>query len=463
MCKIPFRFLIILLLFLAVECETIVASELGVSDVSVNLQQGFQNPPMSARPCVFWWWMNSMGTKESLTRDLGELKAKGFGGGMLFDTGSSAYINAAQKPLGPEFASKKWKELFVHALKEAERLGLEISLNFQSGWNPGGPSVLPEDGMIKIVHTEIVVTGPTHLRTVLPKDRGYFYRDIIVQAYRISSGRAVAPIKNWRYKTVNRSLPGSGHYPFGWLREQFPAVADEQDVRRDSILNLSSRMDAYGRLQWNVPAETWRIIRYGSVLTGTKVTTSSHSWQGLSFDHLNDRALHRYLSPVVDPILHSTKDYVGKSFKYLHTDSWEIGPVNWTDDFPEQFRKRRGYDMTPWMPHLTGKIVDSRELSNRFLYDFCKTIGDLIADRMYAEFAEYAHAHDLMVHPESGGPHSAPIDALKCLGRNDVPMGEFWARAATHRADDDARLFIKQSASAAHIYGRRFIAGERRA
>ncbi len=427
---------------------------------NVDLVRGFQNPPMYARPRVFWWWLNSMATKESITRDLEALKAKGFGGALLFDAGSSAYIIAARTPPGPQFAGEAWKELFLHALKEADRLGLEISLNIQSGWNPGGPSVTPEDGMKKIVSTEVVVTGPTRFDKELTKGRGYFYRDIAVQAYRIEPSAKTAPIKNWRYKSVNRSLPGSGNYPFEWLRVQFPAVADEQDVHSASIVDISPKMDEYGRLKWDVPPGTWRIIRYGSVLTGAQVSTSSHGWQGLSFDHLSAKALDRYLAAVVDPILESAGKYVGRSLKYLHTDSWEMGPVNWTEDFPVEFEKRRGYDMMPYLPVLAGKNVDSRDASNRFLYDFRKTIGDLIADRMYSRFAEYAHERGLMVHPESGGPHSAPIDALKCLGRNDVPMGEFWARAETHRASDDARLFIKQSSSAAHIYGKRFIAGE---
>ncbi|MEA3477562.1 MAG: glycosyl hydrolase, partial [Bacteroidota bacterium] len=132
----------------------------------------------------------------------------------------------------------------------------------------------------------------------------------------------------------------------------------------------------------------------------------------------------------------------------------------WTRHFQKEFKTLRGYDMLPYLPVLAGRIVDSREVSNRFLYDFRKTVSDLIADRMYARFAEMAHERGLLVHPESGGPHSAPIDGLKCLGRNDVPTGEFWVRANTHRVRVDERLFIKQSSSAAHIYGKRFVAGE---
>jgi hypothetical protein len=113
--------------------------------------------------------------------------------------------------------------------------------------------------------------------------------------------------------------------------------------------------------------------------------------------------------------------------------------------------------MTPYLAVLAGKIVDNRDVCNRFLADVRRTIGDCIADNHYARFAELAHGYGLKIHPESGGPHSAPIDALRCLGRNDIPMGEFWARSQTHRIRDEDRLFGKQAASAAHIYGKKLV------
>ena len=94
-------------------------------------------------------------------------------------------------------------------------------------------------------------------------------------------------------------------------------------------------------------------------------------------------------------------------------------------------------------------------ISTRFLNDLRRTLADLIAENNYVIFSEHAHAVGLGIHPESGGPHAAPIDALMNLGISDIPMGEFWARAKTHRVEDDQRFFVKQTSSAAHIYGRR--------
>jgi hypothetical protein len=430
------------------------------SSVLGDLKDGFQKPPSFAKPRVFWWWLNSMATKESITRDLEELKDKGFGGAMIFDAGSSSYRVAHKTEAGPFCGSKEWKELFAFALKEADRLGLELSLNIQSGWNPGGPTVKSEDAMKKIVWTEKRFIGPAKISESLPQAKGVYYQDIAIQAYRHNEDIIHKPIKHWGYKSLNKQFRGSGAYPLHKLREQESDAQNDFDLKSESVFDLTGQLDKNGTLQWIVPEGTWIVLRFGSVLTGAQVSTSSDGYSGLSFDHLSTKALETFFNDVVDPILVSGGNYVGKSLRYLHTDSWEMRLTNWTKNFLEDFREFRGYEMRPYLPVLAGRIVDNREISNRFLYDFRKTVSDCIADRMYKQFAKLTHERGLLVHPESGGPHSAPIDGLKCLGRNDVPMGEFWARANTHRVSEDARLFIKQSSSAAHIYGKRFVAGE---
>ena len=118
-----------------------------------------------------------------------------------------------------------------------------------------------------------------------------------------------------------------------------------------------------------------------------------------------------------------------------------------------EFHKRRGYDLVPWLPVIAGRIVNSREESDRFLFDFRKTLGDLTIDNHYRLFRDNAHRHGLEIHPESGGPHAVPIDAQRCLGWDDVPMSEFWAWSWEHRIGDENRFFVKQPASAAHTYG----------
>jgi hypothetical protein len=134
--------------------------------------------------------------------------------------------------------------------------------------------------------------------------------------------------------------------------------------------------------------------------------------------------------------------------------------MNWTDTFREEFQKRRGYDMTPYLPVIAGYILNDRTVSNRFLNDFRRTIGDLIADNHYRYFAEKAEQYGLGIHPESGGPHGAPIDSLQLLGISHIPMSEFWCWSPRHRVGDANRFFTKQPASAAHTNGRKIVAAE---
>lgn len=149
----------------------------------------------------------------------------------------------------------------------------------------------------------------------------------------------------------------------------------------------------------------------------------------MAVDYLDPHAFEQYCEDVLTPLLDSVKPYLGKSLRFLHTDSWELGPVNWTPAMPEEFAARQGYDMTPYLPAVVGYVVGDQSESTRFLNDYRRTIADLISERHYQTFAAYAHARGLGIHPESGGPHAAPVDALRCLSFSDIPMGEFWARS----------------------------------
>jgi hypothetical protein len=175
---------------------------------------------------------------------------------------------------------------------------------------------------------------------------------------------------------------------------------------------------------------------------------------------LDAGAFRRYWNAVVEPLIADAGPLAGTTLKYLHTDSWEVEPLNWTPTMREEFRKRRGYDLLPWLPVMAGRLVESRRASSRFLHDFRKTLGDLAIDNHYRPFRDGAHKHGLLIHPESGGPHAVPIDAQRCLGFDDAPMSEFWAWSWRHRIGDANRFFVKQPASAAHTYGRKLVLAE---
>ncbi len=244
------------------------------------------------------------------------------------------------------------------------------------------------------------------------------------------------------------------------LLEDYPAAPGEEDAAVRDVRDLSSAMNASGRLTWQAPAGTWEILRLGYTSSGARVSTASGAWLGLAIDYLDRGAFEWFWRANIQPLLEDARPYRGRSLRYLCTDSWELGGMNWTGDFREQFRRLRGYDPLPYLPVVSGRILDSRDSSDRFLNDLRRTVGDLIISRHYAVFAAMAAQFGLGIHPESGGPHGAPIDALETLGVSAFPQTEFWARSPTHRTADADRFFVKEAASAAHIYGRPLVAAE---
>lgn len=431
-----------------------------------DLVRGFENPPPEARLRSLWKWANSLVTKESITRDLEEFKAKGWGGVLINDGGnsSSRYIN--QDPpwnaTGPLYLSGAWKELYQHAVKEADRLGLEITSVMGSGWNPGGPAITPEYAVKKLVYSETEVKGGKHVQIPLSKpDTLLMYRDILVQAIRDQKKGSPAGneiISNWSLKSFNQSFGAQGNYPLHKLRTWENNESKLNVVRKDDVVDVSGYFDGT-MLRWDAPEGNWLIIRYGWTCKGTKTSTTSKGWGGLSMDHLNRDAFRLFSDSVIMPIV-ETVQTAGNSVKYLWTDSWEMGVTNWTNNFPEEFKKFRGYELDEYMPVLAGRIVENQEITNRFLRDFRETVSDCILENHYRLFADLAHQHGLGIHPESGGPHAAPIDALRMMGVSDYPMGEFWIRADTHRVSDAARFFVQQAACVAHTNGKRLVGGE---
>ena len=432
-----------------------------------SLAAGFQTPPDSAKPLAYWWWLNGHTDAATITSDLEAMRREGYGGAILMDANGSNQEGNINVPEGPMFGTPEWNALFVHTLKEAKRLNLRISLTIQSGWNVGGPTVTGSQSAKVLTWTRKVVHGPLAgpLQIDVPPSKNDFYKDIAVIAYPLKHGAALAgaddrkPIRDLKLKAVfaeaGFSVPDSKP-----LLADFPSVAGEEDFDASQEVDLTKqKMSFEGKLEWDVPAGDWEILRVGYTSSNAKVSTSSGKWQGLVIDYLDRDALTSYWNTNVQPTLDAAKPYLGDSLRYVYTDSWEVGGVNWTGRFRETFIANRGYDPLPYLPVMTGRIVNSRDVSDRFLNDMRRTIGDLVLTDHYQIFGKLAAKNGLGFHPESGGPHGAPVDSLQLLGAGTFPQTEFWAPSA-HRATELDRFFVKEASSAAHIYGKTLVAAE---
>lgn len=431
----------------------------------VPLEAGWANPPRLARTRVWWWWLNGNVDRAAITRDLEEMKAKGLGGANIIDAGGDSQRGNRPVPHGPDFATPPWRGLFVHAVAEADRLGLELGFNIQSGWNLGGPTVRPEQSTKTVVFSEQPVSGGQRVETTLkkPATREPFYWDVAVLAYPARgdvSPKGKGGVPQLAQKAYF-SYPGPFTATAAWhLLDPGSPLPESEVIRAAEVHDLTDRMEADGRLAWEAPAGDWIVLRFGYTLKGSHVSTHSEGGGGWAIDYLDADAFASYWGQVMEPLLAAAGRHVGRSLRFLHTDSWELGPVNWTARLPAEFKKRRGYDLLPYLPVFANRVVGSREISTRFLNDFRRTLAELIAGNKYRAFSEKARGAGLGIHPESGGPHAAPIDALKNLGLSDVPMGEFWAPSPTHRIAPEQRFFVKQTSSAAHVYGRRVALAE---
>lgn len=434
------------------------------------LRAGFENPPQSAKLRCYWWWLNGHTTEAAIDRDLHAMKDKGYGGAILVDANGSDQGHNRNVAPGPLFGSPQWVKLYLHALDVAQQLGLEISLNAGSGWNLGGPGVTPQDAAKVLTFSQTVVEGGG-ARTVqlpAPVSKNGFYRPIAVLAYPLRHGaplpgeaasgrRAIADLKH-----KSAASPTGDSMPLNSLvLRDLPPAAGEEDLQSAEVVDLSERIAADGTLAWTFPAGTWEVLRIGYTDSGAQVSTSSGAWQGLMMDYMSRAAFDHYWDRVLAPLVAAAKPYVGSSLRYLVEDSWEeTGGENWTEGFRAEFLKRRGYDLLPYLPAVAGRIVDDRETTNRFLADLRRTIADLIAENHYDYFAERAARSGLGTHPESGGPHGTPIDALENFRNSSFPQTEFWAMSDRHRVTDPERFFVKEASSAAHIYGKPFAAAE---
>lgn len=398
------------------------------SQKSDELRHSFNAPPNQAKPRVYWWWLYNRINKEGITRDLQEFKEKGISGVNLICTGGYAGDKALE---GIKWLSPEWRELFRHAVSEAKRLDIELGFNLSGGWTMLGPWVTYDNAMKKVVQSDTIIAGgkKVSMKLAQPETVEGYYKDVWVQAFRIDTTK--------------------------------------KSVDAESAKDLTLYMKPDGNFEWKAPKGNWLILRTGYTLTG-------HTWSrwfaypqgdtfaegaGYEIDYLSKAALDNHFNHLGTIILDEVKK-AGGDLAYFWSDSWECGKLTWTQDFPEQFMHYRKYDLKPYMAILSGYIVKDSLFCERFQEDFDRTIQDCIADNYYGHFYDLCHKNGLNVGNEAGGPNDIPPqDVLKNLGRCDIPAGEFWVH---YKLPEDgmnsrksARLNLKQTASAAHIYGLR--------
>jgi hypothetical protein len=240
-------------------------------------------------------------------------------------------------------------------------------------------------------------------------------------------------------------------------------VPDTAGIDPARVVNLTSRMAADGTLDWTPPAGRWRIVRFGTSLLGTTNHPAAAEATGLEVDKYDSAAVERYM----DHYLGMYRDAAGadligaKGVRAIVTDSFEAGDANWTLRMIEQFRTLRGYDPTPWLPALTGAVIGSRARSDAFLYDYRRTLADLLASEHYGTVARVAHANGLKVYGEAlEDSRPALGDDIALRRHADVPMAAMWTFPRGGAPRPTLLGDIRGAASVAHLYGQPYVAAE---
>lgn len=407
---------------------------------SAELESKFREPSDDVKPWAYWWWVNGNVTKTSITRDLEEMKAKGFGGMLMFDARGywDDHVPAPKSPI--EFMDPEWRKMLAHAAAEANRLGLKMSINLSSCAGAlKGPWDVGNDAPKVLQWTSCELQGPTRIDCRLPRPKDIAFWDIGVIAVRHDvqssgddSAKASSKGSDKFSETWNRVKPLSG---------QSPVVTE--------IVDISSKIDPQGQLVWDAPTGRWTVLYFGYRLM------EKHEYD---VDVLDANAVKGHFERMGKTILQDIGPEGRKALTHFYSVSWEGAIPSWSVIFEQSFQKYRGYDLRLHLPTLAGIVVKNREESERFLRDYHRTLSDCFRDNFYGQLRELCHREGIQWHSESGGPwpRTEPTfmdaDQLAFLGRNDMPQGEFWS--------PNGPKMNRPPAMASHIYGRPLAAVE---
>jgi hypothetical protein len=434
-----------------------------------NLKAGFLHPADQYKPGVYWYFMDGNMSAATITKDLESMKKAGIGNLVFLE------VNVGIPGGNVEFLSDQWTTLFVHAEKEARRLGIEITLGIGPGWTgSGGPWVKPAESMQHLVSSQVIISAADHQQIVLPvpppkkpffgeeslttdvkKAWKNYYEDVAVVAFPFAEKKTT--IAEEEEKALYYRAP----YSSGTVKPYLPSPsnADQKNgaIQKKEVLDLTGKMQPDGTLHWSPSSGKWMVMRFGSRNNGAITRPAPVPGLGFEADKFDTTALNHHLNNYVGKLL----DKMGKiqqeeagGLKRLHMDSWEMGAQNWTGTFRKQFLQRRGYDPLPYYPVYSGQVIGSVAESERFLWDLRQTAQELVLENHAQHVKRYARRHQLSLSIE---PYDMnPTADLELGAVADVPMAEFWSKGFGF----NSTYSVIEATSIAHVMGKSLVPAE---
>lgn len=406
----------------------------------------FESPEEQYKPWCYWWWINGNVDFQTISDDLEAMKKMGFGGFLMFD--SRGYWDGKSHLVLPppacEFMDETWRANLKHSAKEAERLGLEMSLNISnSAGRMKGPWLLGADVPKRLIYKISPLKGKTFNREKLSTPEREHIWEVATFAVRYD-GDELKKQSDW----LNA---GDGLYTMSDVKG---AKIDEQNAQKDAlrkaleVINLTEQTKSKKDLEIELPEGKWALVQFFCT------TLDNHDFD---LDILNEDAVVRYYKRFSDALKKDLGPLFGKTLTHFYNVSWEGAVPTWTPGFEKFFANEMGYEIFNFMPILAGFEMGND--SEKFMTDFRRARNLCFKKNFYSNTKKLAHADGIKWHSESGGPWSrkpqvfGEADQFAFLEPNDMPQGEFWVIR-------DEKYLIKPIANAANIYGRNRVAVE---
>jgi hypothetical protein len=369
-----------------------------------RLEESFANPPDDCRIMMRWWWFGPAATKPELERELEQMKAEGIGGVEI----ATLYPLALDDPKtgfhNQQFLSDEHVDAIRFAAAAARKLGLRVDITLGSGWPFGGPHI-PVTQAAGELRVETIPVPPGTDSVPVPD---IATGEQLIAAFLAPVGDGLVSLRDAKQVSADRKWPS--------------ADISASEIANDAIFFISSR-------------------------TGMTVKRPAFGAEGFVLDHYDRNAIETHLHAVGDRLLKAFGDQPPYA---IFSDSLEDYGSNWTGDLMEQFRSRRGYDLTPYLPALVGDIGP---LTAAVRHDWGRTLTELANERYLAPLHAWAQQHHTLLRSQTYG---FPPVTLSSNRYADLPEGEGKASLLMWREFSDTRW----AASAGHLFGRPVISSE---
>lgn len=415
-----------------------------------TLKKGFENPPNSARPKVYWWCLNGDIDTVRAKQEMTDMKNAGIAGFDFFEIGVPK--GDTMIPAGPAFLSDSSLKIIKFVVNEAGKLGLEMGLNLASSWNAGGSWTLPENAGKSLYYSNIDVNGQTGRQKIkVPFPDISFPKASLIGG----TGKPMIPLR-----TNGRPV-----YYEDVAILAVPAGIEKNSLDTSKVIDVTRFFDSKNDLlDWKVPTGKWKILRYVCSNSGQQVVLPSPHSAGLTIDHFDSTAVRTHLTYIINRLKSVIGDFRKTALKSFYLASYEARGFVWTSTLAREFKKLNGYDIYKFLPSFYDKELFSNAVTERVQTDFKKTLSELMINNLYKESKKICNSYGLKINSEAGGPgyplYNGPAEPLKALGAIDIPRGEFWVNHSHFYKDGssqdsiDIMRVVKEVSAASHIYKR---------